>query len=59
MIQVNKPHFKLVNGEILYVGDVKNIESDELTFQKFTYGFDNGSRTSIINHLIKKIGLSY
>ena len=58
MIQVNEPHLKLKNGEILYVGDVKKIESGELTLQKFAYGFDVGSRTSIINHLIKKYNFS-
>ena len=50
MVQVNEPHLKLANGEILYVDDVKQIESGELTLQKFAYGFDIGSRTSIINN---------
>jgi hypothetical protein len=52
---VNKlPFLKLTNGEILKAGDVKKTINGELTLQKFSYGFDIGSRTSIINHLIHK-----
>ena len=54
MVQINEPHLSLANGQILYVGDVKNTERGEFTLQKFAYGFDIGSRTSIINHLITK-----
>jgi len=50
------PHLKLNNGQILNVGDVKNTIQGELTIQKFSYGFDLASRTSIINHLINKNG---
>lgn len=48
------PFLKLNNGEILNVGDVKKTIQGELTIQKFSYGFDLASRTSIINHLIHK-----
>jgi hypothetical protein len=52
---VNKlPFLNLTNGEILKAGDVKKTINGELTLQKFSYGFDIGSRTSIINHLIHK-----
>tara|TARA_A100001015_G_scaffold54140_1_gene59394 strand:+ start:2032 stop:2739 length:708 start_codon:yes stop_codon:yes gene_type:complete len=49
-----KPFLKLKNGEILNVGDIKKTIQGELTIQKFSYGFDLASRTSIINHLIHK-----
>jgi len=48
------PFLKLQNGEILHVGDTKHTLQGELTIQKFSYGFDIASRTSIINHLIHK-----
>lgn len=51
---ITEPFLKLNNGEILNVGDVKKTIQGELTIQKFSYGFDLASRTSIINHLIHK-----
>ena len=51
------PFLKLQNGEILHVGDTKHTLHGELTIQKFSYGFDIASRTSIINHLIHKYKL--
>ena len=51
------PFLKLNNGERLNVGDVKRVVNGELTLQKFSHGFDIASRTSIINHLIKKYDL--
>ena len=54
-----RPFLKLNNGEILNVGDVKKTISGELTIQKFSYGFDLASRTSIINHLIHKHKLNF
>ena len=48
------PIIKFKNGEILKYKQTKKVISGELTLQKFSYGFDLGSRTSIINHLIKK-----
>jgi len=51
------PFLKLQNGEILHVGDIKHTPQGELTIQKFSYGFDIASRTSIINHLIHKYKL--
>jgi len=45
--------FQLVNGEIIYPGDVKKIISGELTVQRFKTGYEIATRTSIINHLIK------
>ena len=51
------PFLKLQNGEILHVGDIKRTTKGELTIQKFSYGFDVASRTSIINHLIHKYKL--
>ena len=56
---VNKlPFLKLNDGQILYPGDVKRVINGELTIQKFSHGFDIGSRTAIINHLIHKYNLS-
>ena len=56
---VNKlPFLKLNDGQILYPGDVKKVINGELTIQKFSHGFDIGSRTAIINHLIHKYNLS-
>ena len=52
------PSLKLSNGETLNAGDVKRVVNGELTIQKFSYGFDIASRTSIINHLINKYLLS-
>ena len=51
------PFLKLNNGEILNVGEVKKTIAGELTIQKFSYGYDIASRTSIINHLISKYKL--
>ncbi len=51
------PFLKLDNGEIIKCGDVKKTINGELTIQKFSYGFDIASRTSIINHLINKYDL--
>ena len=53
------PFLKLQNGEILHVGDIKHTTQGELTIQKFSYGFDIASRTSIINHLIHKYKLDH
>ena len=36
----------------LYPGVVEKTISGELTLQKFKYGYDIASRTSIINHII-------
>ena len=52
------PFIKLNNGEILTAGEVKKVINGELTIQKFSYGFDIASRTSIINHLVKKYSLN-
>jgi len=52
------PFIKLNNGEILTAGEVKKVINGELTIQKFSYGFDVASRTSIINHLVKKYSLN-
>ena len=57
MIKTNERYIKLNNGEILKFGEVKKIDSGELTFQRFFYGYDIASRTSIINHLIQKNNL--
>jgi len=54
MIKTNERYIKLNNGEILKFKEVKIIDSGELTFQRFFYGYDIASRTSIINHLIQK-----
>ena len=54
-----EPFLKLNNGEILNVGDIKKTIQGELTIQKFSYGFDVASRTSIINHLIHKYDFYY
>ena len=54
MIKTNERYIKLNNGEILKFKEVKIIDSVELTFQRFFYGYDIASRTSIINHLIQK-----
>ncbi len=48
------PIIKFKNGEIIKFKQTKRVMSGELTLQKFSHGFDLGSRTSIINHLIKK-----
>ena len=48
------PFIKFSNGELLKAGESKRLENGELTIQKFTHGYDIASRTSIINHLIKK-----
>ena len=53
------PFLKLQTGEILHVGDIKYTTKGELTIQKFSYGFDIASRTSIINHLIHKYKLDH
>jgi hypothetical protein len=53
-----EPYLKLNNGEVLRVGEVKKTIQGELTIQQFSYGFDLASRTSIINHLIKKYNLN-
>ena len=52
------PFVKLNNGEILTAGEVKKVINGELTIQKFSYGYDIASRTSIINHLAKKYSLN-
>lgn len=52
-----KPFLKLSNGKILNIGDIENTQSGEITLQKFSYGLDIASRTSIINHLIHKYKL--
>ena len=52
------PFLKFTDGQILHPGDVKRVINGELTIQKFSYGFDIASRTSIINHLIHKYTLS-
>ena len=46
------PFIKFSNGELLKAGESKRLENGELTI--FTHGYDIASRTSIINHLIKK-----
>mgnify|MGYP001162675066 CR=1 FL=1 len=51
------PFLKLNNGEILNVGEVKKTIAGELTIEKFSYGYDIASRTSIINHLVSKYKL--
>lgn len=53
------PFIKFPNGEILYPRDVIKKEYGELTFQKFSHGYDIGSRSAIINHLIHKNKLKY
>ena len=47
------PLIKLSNGETIKAGESKKIINGELTLEKFIYGYDIASRTSIINHLIK------
>ena len=54
----NKSIIELKNGETLSIGDSKQTLKGELTMQKFSYGVDLASRTSIINHLIYKYKLS-
>ena len=54
----NRPYIKLKNGEVIKAGDSKLVYNGELTIQMFSYGYDIASRTSIINHLIKKYKLS-
>ena len=49
-----KPYVKLSNGEILEFDEVKKVINGELTIQKFSYGYNFATRTSIINHLIHK-----
>ena len=48
------PQLKFQNGDILKANEVKIVINGELTIQKFSYGYDLASRTSIINHLINK-----
>ena len=48
------PYIKFENGEILEAGESKQSIKGEISIQKFIYGYDLSSRTSIINHLIKK-----
>ena len=55
----NIPFINLPNGEILSLGDVIKKEYGEVTIQKFSYGYDIGNRTAIINHLIKKNNFKY
>ena len=55
----NIPFIKFPNGEILYLGDVVKKEHGEITIQKFSHGYDVGSRSSVINHLIHKNNLKY
>ena len=51
------PYIKFKNGEVLRPGDIKKTQNGELTIQKFVYGYDIASRSSIINHLIIKNNL--
>ena len=48
------PFIKLSDGRKLFFEESLQQENGELTLQKFEFGIDIASRTSIINHLIKK-----
>ena len=55
MSNYRKEYFvKLKNGSKLFLEESIQLDSGELTLQRFNHGIEVGNRTSIINHLIKK-----